>query len=379
MTTVLSVVLEELLRARQGGTARAARGLVRALVEVAPEGCEVEGVVGAVSHDETTALEVEVPGLARVHRLALPARELEGAWRRGLPGGRVDGLVHAPSLIAPYRRHDRAADLSQLSVTVRDALPWTLPGFLPAPETSRIKALARRAVKHADAVVVPTHAVAEQLSEHLALGDRLRVIPEAPSPTLAVPDDADERAASLGLPGTYVLASASTAPHRGLAHLLAALARPELADLTLVVTGGDDEDAVRLAEAAFEVGLAERRLVVAPPLSEPDLATVIARARVAVVPSLAAGSGLALLEAFALDTPVVHSDDPALVEVADGAGLVVAREPRDGYAERLAAAVGKAVSDDELAATLSLTGADRSRAFGWRDSAARLWQLHADL
>jgi hypothetical protein len=46
---------------------------------------------------------------------------------------------------------------------------------------------------------------------------------------------------------------------------------------------------------------------------------------------------------------------------------------------RLAAAISTVVTDDSVSDRLSIAGHDRSRAFSWRDSAERVWQLHADL
>ena len=37
------------------------------------------------------------------------------------------------------------------------------------------------------------------------------------------------------------------------------------------------------------------------------------------------------------------------------------------------------VTDLELASRLGIAGLDRARAFSWRDSADKVWQLHADL
>jgi glycosyltransferase involved in cell wall biosynthesis len=120
-------------------------------------------------------------------------------------------------------------------------------------------------------------------------------------------------------------------------------------------------------------------------LDDPDLAVVLDRAALFVFPSLVEGFGLPIVEAFKFGLPVIHSDDPALVEVAAGASLVVPRptgtESADdqGYTERLAAAIGRVLDDAELRSRLSVLAADRARAFSWRDSAERVWQLHADL
>jgi glycosyltransferase involved in cell wall biosynthesis len=76
---------------------------------------------------------------------------------------------------------------------------------------------------------------------------------------------------------------------------------------------------------------------------------------------------------------VIHSDDPALLEVAGGAGISVERSSKKEYPERLAVALASVVNDKLLASRLRQLSLDRARAFSWRDSAERVWQLHADL
>ena len=91
-----------------------------------------------------------------------------------------------------------------------------------------------------------------------------------------------------------------------------------------------------------------------------------------------AGFALPIIEAFHLGTPVVHSDAPAVLEAAGDAGVAVERAAK-GYPERLLDAVNRVLGDSALRNRLSIFGGDRSRAFSWRDSAERVWQLHADL
>jgi len=98
-----------------------------------------------------------------------------------------------------------------------------------------------------------------------------------------------------------------------------------------------------------------------------------------VMPSLAEGFGLPIVEAFAHGTPVVHSDAPALVEVAGGAGIAVPYQPITSYVERLAGAIGEVAGNPATAAHMSAQGRERAAAFDWRDSAARVWQLHVGL
>jgi glycosyltransferase involved in cell wall biosynthesis len=76
---------------------------------------------------------------------------------------------------------------------------------------------------------------------------------------------------------------------------------------------------------------------------------------------------------------VVHSDDPAVLEVSAGAGLAVARSAPETYADRLADAIASVLGNPALAERMGVEGRDRARTFSWSDSAERVWQLHADL
>jgi glycosyltransferase involved in cell wall biosynthesis len=130
---------------------------------------------------------------------------------------------------------------------------------------------------------------------------------------------------------------------------------------------------------ADEAGVDPSRVRSLGSLSDGDLAVALDRATVFVHPSLSEGFGLPVVEALSFGTPVVHSDAPALLEVAADAGVVVPREDPDGYPERLAHAIGGLLSDTAARERLSVVGQDRARAFSWRDSAEKVWQLHADL
>jgi glycosyltransferase involved in cell wall biosynthesis len=381
--TTLRVVVDELIGDAPGGSRRYTEELTRQIIATAPPGCEVEGIVSNVPQETLDELTARLPGIARLVRLPLARRELTMAWQSGLALPGAGGMIHAPSLLAPLRKHDKLNDGNQIAVTIHDVVPWTYPDSLASTNVIWQKAMAKRARKHADAIVVPTHAVADQLAEFIDLGDRVRVIGGAPATALRLPPDADERAARLGLPGRYALTLGSIMPRKGLAPLIRAIARPEAQSIPLLIAGPDRYGEGSATGVAAAAGLPEDRVRALGHLDDADLAVVLDRATVFVYPSLAEGFGLPIVEAFKFGTPVVHSDDPALVEVAAGASLVVERptapDDTDGYAERLAEAIGRVLTDDALRVRLSVLSADRARAFSWRDSAERVWQLHADL
>ncbi|HVE73470.1 MAG TPA: glycosyltransferase family 1 protein, partial [Mycobacteriales bacterium] len=225
----------------------------------------------------------------------------------------------------------------------------------------------------ADLVVVPTRAVAEQLASHVVLSaERVRVVGEGVSAALALPGDSAEREKALGLVTPYLLTVATLEPRKGLDLLLAALASPEAPDLPLLVVGQPGWGAVDpLAEAA-RAGLAPGRVRVLGRVSDPDLAVLLRRATALVVPSRAEGFGLPVLEAMAAGTPVITSDDPALVEVG-GSATWVAEEGN------LAAGLRAVAEDEALRSRMRAAGLLRAQDFSWDDAADALWLAYADV
>jgi hypothetical protein len=67
--------------------------------------------------------------------------------------------------LAPLVKHDRVHDNDQTVVTMWDLSAWERAGEMPRTAVTWHRAMLKRAVKHADAVVVPTHAMAHHLAE----------------------------------------------------------------------------------------------------------------------------------------------------------------------------------------------------------------------
>jgi len=371
--TTLRVIIDEMLSPTAGGASRYTAELAPELILTAPRGCAVEGFVSASTEADYARVTEALPGLAALHKSSLARRELRQAWQHGftrLPG---TGMVHATSLFAPLARHDRLNDGDQIAVTFHDALAWTNPETLSPRDVSWHKSMAKRAEKYADAIVAPSHAVADQLADLLDFGDRIRVISGAASTTLVPGDDADERAAQLGLPDRYVLAIGSLEPRRGIDQLVRGMAH---VDVPLLIVGPTEHD---LGAILAESGLPEGRVRALGPLNNENLAVALDRASVFAYPNLEEGFGMPVLEAFTLGTPVVHSDAPALLELATDAGYTVEREDEATYPERLAGAINQILGDGELAERLKYSGMDRARAYTWRSTAEKVWALHADL
>ena len=102
-------------------------------------------------------------------------------------------------------------------------------------------------------------------------------------------------------------------------------------------------------------------------ITDEQLGVVLRRASVLAVPSRAEGFGLPLLEAMALGVPVVHSDAPALVEVAGGTGACVPR----GDSGALAVALRETAGAPAPAAART-----RAMGFTWTAAADAVWKVH---
>jgi len=375
--TTLRVIVDEVMAVPNGGMSRYAEELTRQLIATAPRGSNVAGIVSASPEPDYAHLAERLPGLVELYKSPLARRELAAAWAHGftrLPGA---GMVHATSLLAPMHRHLPASGRNdQTVVTVHDAIAWTDPELLTPRQASWNRTMTKRAERFADAVVTPTHAVAEVLAENFSFGDRLRVIGGAPSSRLHPMSDGADRRERIGLPDDYLLTAAGLDPRKGLDVLIAALSR--VPGIGLAVVGAAQGDADGIAELARDVGVDVGRIVVLDALEDDDLGAVLEGATAFLQASRAEGFGLALVEALAFGLPVIHSDVPALLEVAADAGIVITRDEPD-EPQRYADAIQQVLDDSELRDRLSLAARDRSRAFSWRDSAEKVWQLHADL
>ncbi|WP_298036732.1 glycosyltransferase [uncultured Microbacterium sp.] len=357
MSVILRVVLDQVAQIVDPDQAGAALDLAAGLVQTAPSGCSVEAIVPAGGS-------AGIAGLTGTRTLGLARRELAASWQLGLAPGVGGGLIHAPSMMAPLVKHDRLHNDDQVAVTLWDLSPWDAPSTLPKSTVAWHRGMLRRAVRHADAVVVPTHAMAARLSEIARLGDRVRVIAGAPPEGFSAPDDAAARREEHTLPAEYLVLAGS------FGDLEQGFRAAAAADTDVVVLDAAEGAEPRLAEMAAAAGLAERRAHIRGALHSADRAAVLAGASAFVATNPAGVWPWRAMEAMALGVPIVAVDSGVHRDVIAEGGSLVASE---GLADAVAEAVGAGSK------RLSVLADDRARAFSWASSAERVWSLHADL
>ncbi len=315
-----------------------------------------------------------IPGVDGPKVLRVSPRMLTYAWERGWPLWPGGDSVHAPTPLAPATpKRGRG-----LVVTVHDTVPWTHPETLTRRGSAWHQKVIRRATYQAGAIVVPSHAVAAELTLYAPGTARVHVVRHGVPAVLMQVPDADARLRIRGrlkLPERYVLAIGTVEPRKGLDVLIDAMTRQNAPDLPLVVAGQRGWGGVDLHDLARQRHLPPDRLIVLGRVTDAELAVVLSGASVFVMPSLAEGFGLPLLEAMAAGVPVVHSDAPALVELAGGTGAMARRQDPTALAKTL-----RSVFEDTARTQARVAAAKRrAETFTWQRSAQLVWNVHLEL
>lgn len=260
-------------------------------------------------------------------------------------------------------------------VTVHDAVPWTHPETLTPRGVRWHRTMAERAVRDADAIVVPTEAVALELQGHLHVRVPVVVAGAGVSARLDTPVDAAERLQRMGLTGGHLVTVATLEPRKGLDVLLRALsvARGPLPPLAIV--GHPGWGGVDPLVMAADLGLPDGSIRLLGGVSDADLAAVFSGALLAVAPSRAEGFGLPVAEAMAAGVPVVSSDVPALVEVGAGATRLVPVGDAGALADALDELLGSPAERERL----RTAGVARAAGLTWAAVADRLWRVYRDV
>lgn len=275
---------------------------------------------------------------------------------------------HTPLVLAPPR--------PKRVVTVHDVTFMLLPGRYPAARRLYMEGVTRAAVRVADAVITPSHAVRDDVVRLLGVpADRIVAIPEAAGPQF-VPAGAGEQARvreRYRLPPRFVLSVGSREPGKNRVRLLRAVAllRDRGIDCTLAIAGQPAWDYDRETALVQHLGL-EDRVRFLGYVPDGDLPALYSAATVFAYPSLYEGFGLPVLESMACGTPVVTSNVGGTGEVAGDAALLVGPRDTQGLAEALA----RSLSDEVLRALLRVRGVKRASQFSWERTARETLLLY---
>ncbi|HEY7063234.1 MAG TPA: glycosyltransferase family 1 protein [Chloroflexota bacterium] len=297
------------------------------------------------------------------HRLRVP---LPVEWATGP----ID-LFHAPDFVLPPVRRARRV------LTVHDLAFLLYPECADARLREYLMGVVPRSVRAADFVV--TDSANTQNDVICLLGadpGRTAVVPGGVEPRFqpASPEGVADLRYRMGLVEPFILSIGMIEPRKnwqGLIRAYSILRARHSLPHRLVLAGPRGW----LSDAIFEERDRSpfRNDVIFPGfVADADLPTLYTAADVFAFPSFYEGFGLPPLEAMACGTPVVISDAASLPEVVGDAGLTIAADDTDA----LAAALERALIDEQLRAELRTAGLARAATFTWPAAAKALLAVY---
>jgi len=221
-------------------------------------------------------------------------------------------LLHVPHYTLP--RNVRVPTV----VTVHDLIHLTHPEKFYYPTAANF--LISHALKRASKIIAVSQATATSLQERAknALGQKIKVVPNALNPSfLESPLVSSKDLLEMGIKGEYLFSLISMdKPHKNLSALIEAFkllkghSLTSVGNLELVLAGSGTSSLKNCKH------LASYGIRVLGRVSFSRLKTLYAAARCVVIPSLAEGFCLPVLEARAMGRPLVVTPDSAIKELA---------------------------------------------------------------
>lgn len=340
----VAITVEQNWNTVPGGTARSTNRLISALKTYTS--VDVIGLAGMHRRAPVLALP---EGLA-LRTVPIPGRVLTQQWnlftRPSVDRWVADcDALHGPAYLLP------PASTPSI-VTIHDLAFRHHPEWFTPHGVRFFNRFLQRTQRGDVPVIVPSRTTAADCIDAGIDESRVHVVPWGVDGSRVTTDRISAIRERYGLPDVYVVFVGTLEPRKNVETLVTAMR--ELPELPLVVIGPDGWGDVSIGDA-----------MALPNLTDDEVATVIAAARVLVYPSRFEGFGLPVLEAMAEGTPVVVTAGTAPAELAADSGLAVSTTD----AAELVEAIEAIVASDSLRQQLGAAGRIRAASFTWKRSA----------
>ena len=270
-------------------------------------------------------------------------------------------ILICPDFVSP------AAKLPCARMTViHDAFFWEMPQNYPAWWRKYFLGLVNKGLRQHTQIITTTEYSKRALSKHLKFKNPISVIYQSPKSVGNKKDDSILQNTDL-IDQPYFLHLGTFDKRKNLPVLVKAFyqaLKSQNFDFKLVLAGGEGQssqmnDFPKVKNLLKELKL-EKKVILPGFVSDAQAKSLYQNAYGYVFPSENEGFGIPVLESMAEGLPVIHSNQPALVEVAGGAGI----ETRTGEITDLAEKMILLAQDKELRMDLKERGLRRAKEFG---------------
>lgn len=362
----VAVTVEQCWHRVPGGTATSTLGTLRALQ--ARGDLDLVGVAARHGEDPPAAF---VPPI-QVQHLPLPRLALYETWhalrwpRIEQATGPVD-VVHATAIAVPPTKAPLVMTIHDLAFLADPTQPTKhgLRFFTRGTELAK---------RHADLVLVPSEATAQECRDAGFDDAKLRLVPWGVDIRPVTTEQVDAARAKHGIERPYLLFVGTMEPRKNLRRLVEAVALLVGREVDLVLVGpeGWNEDVATLLATLDGTGIGVHALGFLPPDELPPL---FAGCAAFCFPSLREGFGMPVLEAMGHRAPVVTSRGTATQEVAGDDALLV--DPLD--VDDIATAIARLLDDPDLATDLRRRGHERAATYTWEHTAELTAAAYAEV
>lgn len=328
------------------GVQRYGREIVRALEPLLARRGEVARLAvprGVLPPSFSSAIEVRAASRMSGH-----------AWEQAALAAAGDPPVLNLCNTAPVLRRRQV-------VCLHDANVWTQPGSYSRGFRLFYRVLHPMLACRAAAISTVSQASAADLALHFGLARRrIAVLPNGHEHALRwrVDEGALRR---IPRQRSFVLLLGSRARHKNIGLLLRLAPTLDDLGLDLVVTGGGAS--IFAAENVAQAPAGNVHWL--GPVSDDELAGLMAKALCLAFPSWTEGFGLPIVEAMARGCPVIASDRASMPDVCGSAALMAPPDAPEAWRDAIAALQGSRT----LRADLVGRGAEQARRFSWATSA----------
>ncbi|WP_339706722.1 glycosyltransferase family 1 protein [Algoriphagus aquimarinus] len=271
----------------------------------------------------------------------------------------ADVLI-CPDFVSPV------ASLSCRRLTViHDAFFWQMPQNYPSWWRTYFLSLIRKGLKQNTEIITTTNYSRDAILSHLGDKSPISVIYQVPKNMTTEVDSAFIE--KIGVDKHQYFVHIGTFDRRKnlplLVRAFAAFLEKTNSDFKLVLAGGAGQSAqmndLPIVEKLITELKLEDKVLLPGYVSDAQVRALYEGAFGYVFPSENEGFGIPIVEAMSFGVPVIHSDQPALVEVSAGAGLV----SKTGDTQDLAEKMILLTSENGLRMSLIKSGLARAQDF----------------